>query len=372
MAKHVAQGREFPIFFYGQHYAFSSVEAADWRTGLPRLAASGAMPLKLSMLALWTLGVVFLFLALSRLLGAARSFWITAILVLNPTWAVWSMKAGGGYLTSFTATAVLLWLIARERDRDTDRSMAHRRRADVDHLSRAAALVARRAADCGRWFSRRVAARRGESAISSWRRQRYFSSSWQRRLAPIRWGGPTLGNPDLARIAVACRAADLRESDRIVLPAMGDRPAGPATTVLAVVWCVVLPAAVLMQVYRLLHQTVLPAVAPAVRCRCVRRSSPNGCCSACATRRYLLPLGGLLVLLAGVELADLVDRRLVAEETAVALTLAAAAARLAVDARVPRVRLPVEEPAEQLDRGQETAAGARLPEGQRRHGACSR
>jgi hypothetical protein len=26
MAKHVAQGKEFPIFFYGQHYAFSPVE----------------------------------------------------------------------------------------------------------------------------------------------------------------------------------------------------------------------------------------------------------------------------------------------------------------------------------------------------------
>jgi hypothetical protein len=28
MAKHVAQGKELPIFFYGQHYALSSVGAA--------------------------------------------------------------------------------------------------------------------------------------------------------------------------------------------------------------------------------------------------------------------------------------------------------------------------------------------------------
>jgi len=28
MAKHLAQRKEFPIFFYGQHYAFSPVEAA--------------------------------------------------------------------------------------------------------------------------------------------------------------------------------------------------------------------------------------------------------------------------------------------------------------------------------------------------------
>ena len=27
MAKHVAQGKEFPIFFYGQHYALATIEA---------------------------------------------------------------------------------------------------------------------------------------------------------------------------------------------------------------------------------------------------------------------------------------------------------------------------------------------------------
>src|SRR3954471_22632509 len=52
MARHVAQGREFPIFFYGQDYGLSIVEA-------PIAAASffmfgvGAIPLKLAMLAVW-------------------------------------------------------------------------------------------------------------------------------------------------------------------------------------------------------------------------------------------------------------------------------------------------------------------------------
>src|SRR4029077_3185372 len=110
MAKHVAQGKEFPVFFYGQHYAFSSVEAAVGAVSFVMFGV-GALPLKLAMLALWTVGVLFLFVALSRLVGRARSFWIIAVLMLNPAWAAWSMKAGGGYLTSFTAAAVLLWLL---------------------------------------------------------------------------------------------------------------------------------------------------------------------------------------------------------------------------------------------------------------------
>src|ERR1700736_1205117 len=53
MAKHVAQGRELPIFFYGQHYGFSSVEAAAGALSFV-IFGTGALPLKLAMLALWT------------------------------------------------------------------------------------------------------------------------------------------------------------------------------------------------------------------------------------------------------------------------------------------------------------------------------
>ena len=150
MAKHVAQGKEFPIFFYGQHYGLSSVEAAAGALGFV-VFGTGAVPLKLAMLALWTLGVLFLFLAQSRLLGASRSFWITVVFLLNPAWAVWSMKARGGYITSFTATAALLWLLVRGRGsaRRAVRWLVAGA-ADRRHLSGAAALAARRAADPGR------------------------------------------------------------------------------------------------------------------------------------------------------------------------------------------------------------------------------
>ena len=118
MAKHLAQGKEFPIFFYGQHYAFLPVEAVAGALSF-HVAGIGPMPLKLAGLGLWTLGVLFLFLAQSRLVGPPRSFWMTTVLILNPGWAVWSLRAGGGYLTSFVASAMLVWLLVRDRERET-------------------------------------------------------------------------------------------------------------------------------------------------------------------------------------------------------------------------------------------------------------
>ena len=165
MAKHLAQGKEFPVFFYGQHYAFSSVEAAAAAVGFV-IFGIGALPLKLAMLALWTVGVLFLFLAQSRLLGATRSFWITSVLLLNPAWAVWSMKAGGGYITSFTATAVLLWLLMQDRERQTVvRWLIAGALTSVIYLAQPLWLPA-----CCRswsWFSCHVAGCHGESAISA-------------------------------------------------------------------------------------------------------------------------------------------------------------------------------------------------------------
>ena len=103
MAKHLAEGREFPIFFYGQRYGLAIVEAPAAALSF-LVAGVGAVPLKLAMLAVWLAGIFFYFLAFSRTLGRARSFWITLVLVLMPAWAVSSMKAWSGYLTAFSLT----------------------------------------------------------------------------------------------------------------------------------------------------------------------------------------------------------------------------------------------------------------------------
>lgn len=118
MAKHLADGREVPAFFYGQTYGFSAIEAAAGALAF-RAAGVGDIQLKLAMLALWCAGVIGLFVAMSHLVGPRRSFWATLVFVLLPAWSVWSMKARGGYLTAFAA-ASWLWCVllsVRERSR---------------------------------------------------------------------------------------------------------------------------------------------------------------------------------------------------------------------------------------------------------------
>jgi hypothetical protein len=69
------------------------------------------------MLAVWLVGVVGFFVALGRIVGPRRSFWAALLFMLLPAWAVWSMKARGGYLTAFAATSLLWNVLVSLRDR---------------------------------------------------------------------------------------------------------------------------------------------------------------------------------------------------------------------------------------------------------------
>jgi hypothetical protein len=112
MGMHLAHGREFPIFFYGQKYGLSIVEAPAAALSFIIFGA-GAVPLKIAILAIWIAGVTFYFLAFARVLGNARSFWVTLLLVLMPAWAATSMKAWSGYVTAFSATGATVYVITR-------------------------------------------------------------------------------------------------------------------------------------------------------------------------------------------------------------------------------------------------------------------
>ena len=116
MGMHLAKGREFPIFFYGQRYGLSIIEAPAAAVSF-LIAGAGPVPLKLAMLSLWTAGTAFYFLAFSRVLGIARSFWITLLLVLMPAWAATSMKAWSGYITAYCLTGAVIYLIAANENR---------------------------------------------------------------------------------------------------------------------------------------------------------------------------------------------------------------------------------------------------------------
>jgi hypothetical protein len=313
MAKHAAQGQEFPVFFYGQHYALETVEA-----GVAALAFTmfGVRPLilKLAMLGLWTVGVLFLFLALSRIVGRGRSFWITAVLIVNPMWAAWSMKAGGGYLTAFTATAVLVWLLAQDEARQSAGTwLVAGALSGLICLAQPLwvpgvlpivllVLVARRRR---LWAVCYLGTTAGAIAIVL--------------LAPApatdAWSGPTVGNPHLlASLPAVAHQLYVYLTGSYYLSGTIDPP-GPVTTAVAMMWCGVAGLAVLLQVYRLVakryclpsHLLFVSAISTLIAVWTL---------FSARDARYLLPLGAIVVALAGVEVSDLVDRRLLPRSAA--------------------------------------------------------
>ncbi len=319
MAKHVAQGREFPIFFYGQRYAFEPVETTTAALGFLAFGV-GPMQLKLAGLGLWTAGVLFLFLALSHYTGPGRSFWIAAAFVLNPAWAVWSLREGGGYLTAFAASGALVWLLTLGADGEAWwRWLAAGILTAIVYLSQPLwmpglapivlmLLIARRRL---LWSATYVAAAAAVVVLVE------LSAP----PVPSGWAGPAMGNADvIGSLPRVARQIYVYFTGAYYLAWPLDSP-GPATTGMAIVWCVLLAGTVLVQGYRvatkqycLLSHALFAAVWATLAVEWLLLTPREA--------RYLLPLAGLLVPLAGVELIDFVDRKRVPRAMAVALTSA--------------------------------------------------
>jgi hypothetical protein len=320
MAKHVADGKEFPVFIYGQHYGLAAVETAVAAVSF-KLFGVAAVPLRLSVLAVWTVGVLFLFLALSRWLGAKRSFGITTLLILTPAWAVMAMKAWGGYATSFSATAAVIWMLAARWPRLTVvRWLVAGAFTALIYLAQplwlpgllpvaVAALIAER-----RIFPSIEYVAVATAAV--------LAVDLATASNDPAWSGPAFGNPNvIGSLPGVVRGIYVNLTGSYSLWWPRDPP-GPATKIVAVVWCVLLAAAVLMQTYRFVARRYwLP--------------SHLLFASVCSTilaqwlllpvrdARYFLPLSGFLVLLVGIEFIDLVNRRIVAARLAGVLGAAA-------------------------------------------------
>jgi hypothetical protein len=116
MARHTLQGKGMPMFFYGQNYGFAFIEVLSI---LPfyLLMGVGTYAVKFAMLSLWTTGVVFFYLALKQLATNYKWFPLltTLLLIVCPSWAVFSMKAYGGYITAFTLSNIVLYLLFNEK-----------------------------------------------------------------------------------------------------------------------------------------------------------------------------------------------------------------------------------------------------------------
>lgn len=112
MAKHMLTGKDFSFYFYGQQYGLAFIECF-FIMPFYLLLGVNAVAVKLGMLTLWTLGVVLLYRFL-RLINKGPDIYPILFILLficAPGWAVWSMKARGGYLTAFAASSGLLCLL---------------------------------------------------------------------------------------------------------------------------------------------------------------------------------------------------------------------------------------------------------------------
>ena len=114
MAIHFSQGNGVPFFFYGQSYGFSFIEVAIirlfyWFFGVTDIS------IKLAMLTLWTVGIVFFYKTLKQF-EHQKNKWapllVTCIFIFAPAFAIWSMKARGGYLTAFLISSVVIYLMS--------------------------------------------------------------------------------------------------------------------------------------------------------------------------------------------------------------------------------------------------------------------
>lgn len=117
MAKHFSDGTETPYFFYGQSYGFSLVEVSAIRIFYAIFDMSD-ISVKLAMLSIWTLGIIFFYKTL-KTVESGNNKWapllFTLAFIVFPAWAMWSMKARGGYLTAFLFSSIIIYLISSQK-----------------------------------------------------------------------------------------------------------------------------------------------------------------------------------------------------------------------------------------------------------------
>src|SRR5690554_6658993 len=116
MSKHFYEFKAIPLYFYGQSYGFSFAEVFIISLFYLVFGVS-ALAVKLAMLTLWTLGIIFFYKTL-KAINFKNNHWIPLLITLafifSPSFAVWSMKARGGYLTAFFLTSIITFLLFKK------------------------------------------------------------------------------------------------------------------------------------------------------------------------------------------------------------------------------------------------------------------
>ena len=242
----------------GQKCGLAIVEAPAAAVSFA-LFGAGPVTLKLAILAVWIVGAAFYFRAFSRVLGTARSFWITLLLVLMPAWAATSMKAWSGYVTAFAATGVAIDLIARNGDRRAGPWLGAGAATVVIYFSQPLwlpgllpivlyHLVHSRKLSC--WMAYAA------GTVGPFVAMEAVKAYWLAGTAEV-WFRPALGNthllasvPSLVRQFYVCLTGSFYFGN-VVAP-------GRFTAALAGFWFALFCAALLLQVYRLVTRRYLP------------------------------------------------------------------------------------------------------------------
>jgi hypothetical protein len=320
MGLHVARGREFPMFFYGQQYGLAIVEAPAAALAF-LLGGVGPVQLKLAILAVWTAGTCFYYLAFSRVLGGPRSFWVALLLASIPAWAAASMKAWSGYITAYGVTGLCLYVITRNGNRGAPPWIVAGALSAVVYFAHALWLPSLvPVVVYFLWTSRRrvfwasyLAGVLGVALVVLGVKAMWYSA------AIPAWVGPTVGNPHL-----------LASLPRILMQAYVNLtgsyyfgtavPPGRITTIVAWVWVAVLALAVPVQVVRLITRQYL-LWSHLLFLSALGTLAANWLLLDWRDARYMLALSAPLVFMAGVELFDVVDRRWVPARAGAAMVV---------------------------------------------------
>lgn len=112
MAKYLIEGKDYSLYFWGQDFGITILENLFI---IPFYLVLGinTLSVKLGMLSLWTVGAIFLYKTILAISGRniSSALILTLLFICLPAWAVWSMKARGGYLTSFTLSTIFTFLL---------------------------------------------------------------------------------------------------------------------------------------------------------------------------------------------------------------------------------------------------------------------
>ncbi len=111
MAQDLLQGKNIPVYFYGQQYGFSFFEVLSTAIGI-LVFGNTVLALKTGGMIVFSIGIFFL---LRICIKKNITFWVSLCIVFAiscfPTWLLWATKPRGGYVTAFACVSAMMYIL---------------------------------------------------------------------------------------------------------------------------------------------------------------------------------------------------------------------------------------------------------------------